>query len=36
MWLDPFGKKVLIGGVLWVLTGIIIIWRMVNSIGDEE
>jgi tight adherence protein B len=36
MWHDPIGKKVLIGGVIWVLVGIILLWRMVNSIGDED
>lgn len=36
MWHDSVGKKVLIGGVVWVLLGIIILWRMVNSIGDDD
>ncbi|MDB5974813.1 MAG: hypothetical protein JWR07_1573 [Nevskia sp.] len=36
MWHDPVGKKVLIGGVVWVLVGILILWRMVNSIGDDD
>jgi len=36
MWSDPTGKKVLIGGVIWVLLGILILWRMVNSIGDDD
>jgi tight adherence protein B len=36
MWHDAIGKKVLIGGVVWMLAGIFIIWRMVNSIGDED
>jgi len=36
MWSDPTGKKVLIGGVVWVLLGILILWRMVNSIGDDD
>ncbi|MBV8062512.1 MAG: type II secretion system F family protein [Nevskia sp.] len=36
MWRDPLGKKVLIGGVVWMLSGVFILWRMVNSIGDED
>ncbi len=36
MWNDSLGKKVLIAGVLWMFAGIFILWRMVNSIGDED
>jgi tight adherence protein B len=36
MWQDPVGKKVLIGGVIWVFAGMFILWRMVNAIGDED
>jgi tight adherence protein B len=33
---DSAGKKVLIGGLVWLTIGIFILWRMVNSIGDED
>ncbi|HZR37151.1 MAG TPA: type II secretion system F family protein [Nevskia sp.] len=36
MWHDSLGKKILIGGVVWMLAGMFILWRMVNSIGDED
>lgn len=36
MWSDPVGKWILIGGVIWVLIGTLILWRMVNAIGDED
>lgn len=36
MWHDALGKKVLIGGVLWMAAGAFIIWRMINSIGNED
>ncbi|WP_029918950.1 type II secretion system F family protein [Nevskia soli] len=36
MWHDATGKKVLIGGVIWVVIGMIVLWRMVNSIGDDD
>jgi tight adherence protein B len=36
MWSDPGGKKVLIGGGIWLVLGMFVLWRMVNSIGDED
>jgi tight adherence protein B len=36
MWHDDVGRNVLIGGAIWVLLGIFVLWRMVNSIGDDD
>lgn len=36
MWKDDVGRKVLIGGAVWVVIGMFVLWRMVNSIGEDE
>lgn len=36
MWKDDVGQKVLIGGGIWVVVGMFVLWRMVNSIGEED
>lgn len=36
MWKDDVGRKVLIGGAIWVVLGMFVLWRMVNSIGEDD
>jgi tight adherence protein B len=36
MWKDDAGRNVLIGGAIWVVIGMFVLWRMVNSIGEDE
>ncbi|MDR3415964.1 MAG: type II secretion system F family protein [Nevskia sp.] len=36
MWSSPTGRAVLISGGVWQIIGMLILWRMVNSVGGEE